>query len=91
MAYLNDIWHRTLVGLCFLTFATTTASLGWSQSLTWLGSLDNRLGSLSIALDVSPDGATCVGWSHNAAGRQHAFRWTHTGGMQDLGTLSIRG
>jgi probable HAF family extracellular repeat protein len=28
-----------------------------------------------------------VGWADNAAGQERAFRWTASGGMQDLGTL----
>jgi len=28
-----------------------------------------------------------VGWAENAAGQRRAFRWTASGGMQDLGTL----
>jgi probable HAF family extracellular repeat protein len=28
-----------------------------------------------------------VGWAYNAAGHYRAFRWTASGGMQDLGTL----
>jgi probable HAF family extracellular repeat protein len=29
-----------------------------------------------------------IGWSHTAAGTQHAFLWPVSGRMQDLGTLS---
>jgi probable HAF family extracellular repeat protein len=36
---------------------------------------------------VSADGAVVVGWAENAAGQWRAFRWTASGGMQDLGTL----
>jgi hypothetical protein len=104
------------------------ATVAWSQSLTWLGTLG---GSCSEAYGVSADGAVVVGeaqtpqgsgvpfagrrrvgcktsarwaaigaglgvfpptapwWSagsYNAAG-YGAFRWTASGGMQDLGTL----
>ncbi|GIV04528.1 MAG: hypothetical protein KatS3mg016_0103 [Fimbriimonadales bacterium] len=55
-----------------------------AQSLTWLGTLG---GGLSYANGVSSDGAVVVGWAHNASGLCRAFRWTSSGGMQDLGTL----
>ena len=51
------------------------ATVAWSQTLTWLG------GDWSWASGVSADGAVVVGSSG------HAFRWTASGGMQDLGTL----
>jgi probable HAF family extracellular repeat protein len=44
-------------------------------------------GEWSVASGVSADGAVVVGWSHDAAGNWRAFRWTASGGMQDLGTL----
>jgi probable HAF family extracellular repeat protein len=61
------------------------ATVAWSQSITWLGTLPG--GSSSEAWGVSADGAVVVGWSYNAAGYNRAFRWTVDGGMQDLGTL----
>jgi probable HAF family extracellular repeat protein len=60
------------------------ATVAWSQSITWLGTLG---GGGSKAYGVSADGSVVVGWSYNAAGYDHAFRWTASGGMQDLGTL----
>jgi probable HAF family extracellular repeat protein len=60
------------------------ATAGWSQSLTWLGTLG---GTWSGANGVSADGAVVVGWAYNAAGYWRAFRWTAATGMQDLGTL----
>jgi probable extracellular repeat, HAF family len=44
-------------------------------------------GGSSEAWGVSADGSVVVGWALNAAGRSRAFRWTASGGMQDLGTL----
>jgi uncharacterized membrane protein len=61
----------------------TTA--GWSQSLTWLGTLGS---DWSWANGVSADGlrgGRRVLQRHMAVVR--AFRWTAVGGMQDLGTL----
>jgi probable HAF family extracellular repeat protein len=40
----------------------------------------------SEAFGVSADGAVVVGWALNAAGFYRAFRWTASGGMEDLNT-----
>ncbi len=61
-----------------------TATVGWSQSLTWLGTLG---GYRSAARGVSADGAVVVGYTYNASYQWRAFRWTPATGMQDLGTL----
>jgi len=60
------------------------ATVAWSQTLTWLGTLG---GDWSEAIAVSADGSVVVGVAKNAAGQPRAFRWTRTGGMEDLGTL----
>ncbi len=57
------------------------ATTGWSQSLTWLGTLG---GDWSEAFGVSADGSVVVGWAENAAGWYRASRWTAAGGMEDL-------
>jgi probable HAF family extracellular repeat protein len=72
---------KALISACVMSLIATT---GWSQSITWLGTLG---GSESVALGVSADGTVVVGWSYNAAGQRRAFRWTASGGMRDLGTL----
>jgi probable HAF family extracellular repeat protein len=43
-------------------------------------------GSFSLA-DAVNDSGRVAGWSTTAAGELHAFSWTQTGGMVDLGTL----
>jgi probable HAF family extracellular repeat protein len=53
-----------------------------AQTLTWLGVLPG--GQSSWAGDVSADGTVVVGQSQAP---YHAFRWTPTNGVQDLGTL----
>ncbi len=49
--------------------------------LTWLGTLG---GGGSRATGVSADGSVVVGEAQNAAGQTRAFRWTASGGMEDL-------
>jgi probable HAF family extracellular repeat protein len=72
---------NALLSACVMSLIATA---GWSQSLTWLGTLG---GNQSEAYGVSADGSVVVGWAYNAAGQRRAFRWTASGGMQDLGTL----
>jgi probable HAF family extracellular repeat protein len=64
------------------TVASLVATAGWSQSLTWLGTLED--GRSSIALGVSANGGVVVGQYHNANDNPRAFRWTANGGMQEL-------
>jgi probable HAF family extracellular repeat protein len=79
--------HWAQNGLKALTSAwvlALLATVAWSQSITWLGTLG---GGGSGAFGVSADGSVVVGEAINAAGQSRAFRWTAAGGMQDLGTL----
>jgi probable HAF family extracellular repeat protein len=43
-------------------------------------------GCCSWAYGVSADGSVVVGWAENAATVWRAFRWTASGGMEDLNT-----
>jgi probable HAF family extracellular repeat protein len=72
-----------LYALLSASVLSLIATAGWSQSITWLGTLG---GGWSEAYGVSADGAVVVGYAY-AAGDWHAFRWMASGGMQDLGTL----
>ena len=75
---------KALLSACVLSLIATA---GWSQqpSLRWLGTLPG--GGSSEAYGVSADGAVVVGMASNAARQWRAFRWTASGGMQNLGTL----
>ena len=73
---------NALLSACVLSLIATA---GWSQSITWLGTLPG--GSESWAYGVSADGVVVVGWYYILAGQWRAFRWTASGGMQDLGVL----
>jgi probable HAF family extracellular repeat protein len=43
-------------------------------------------GNASWAWGVSADGSVVVGYAQNADGQWRAFRWTASGGMEDLNT-----
>jgi probable HAF family extracellular repeat protein len=75
---------KALTSACVLSLMATVA---WSQSLTWLGTLG---GNISSAHDVSADGSVVVGVAQDSNGFYRPFRWTPGGGMQDLGTLGGR-
>jgi probable HAF family extracellular repeat protein len=71
---------NALLSACVLSLIATVA---WSQSLTWLGTLG---GNGSRAYGVSANGSVVVGAALNAVGQWRAFRWQN-GAMQDLGML----
>jgi probable HAF family extracellular repeat protein len=75
---------KALISACVMSLIATA---GWSQSLTWLGTLG---GNISSAHDVSADGSVVVGVARDSNGFYRPFRWTPGGGMQDLGTLGGR-
>jgi len=78
MALLCGVSGVWMLSGCGGEGASAPPSVG--ASLRWLGTLPG--GSESRAYGVSTDGRVVVGVS---SGR--AFRWTASGGMQDLGTL----
>jgi probable HAF family extracellular repeat protein len=82
-AVLQDGGARFARVWSIVSASSLIATVGWSQTLTWLGTLG---GDLSRARSVSSDGSVVVGEARNAAGQNRAFRWQN-GVMQDLGTL----
>jgi probable HAF family extracellular repeat protein len=76
MKRVTQTMGRALVGAVVLAWMATVA---WSQSLTWLGTLG---GDWSEAFGVSADGSVVVGVAQNAAGYDRAFRWTAEGGWK---------
>jgi hypothetical protein len=60
MCYTQNRFNA-LLSACVMSLIATA---GWSQSLTWLGTLG---GNRSYAYGVSADGAVVVGWADNAA------------------------
>ena len=79
MCYTQNRFNA-LLSACVLSLIATA---GWSQSITWLGTLPG--GGRSEAYGVSANGAVVVGEVATAAGGR-AFRWQN-GFMQVLGTL----
>jgi probable HAF family extracellular repeat protein len=92
----SEGWSATGNGLIVVGFSTLPNGAVRAYRQQPIGGLQN-LGVLagntddpyywSEARDVSADGKTVVGRSIDAQGRLRAFRWTETGGMQDLGAL----
>ena len=80
-----QVVHSRFNALLSASVLSLVATVAWSQSLTWLGVLPG--GCCSDAWGVSANGTVVVGYAVNAAGQERAFRWTASGGMQDLGTL----
>ena len=80
-AVLQDGGARFARVWSIVSASSLIATVGWSQTLTWLGTLG---GDLSRARSVSSDGSVVVGMAFNAAGQNRAFRWTQAGGMEDL-------
>jgi probable HAF family extracellular repeat protein len=79
-AVLQDGGARFARVWSIVSASSLIATVGWSQTLTWLGTLG---GVWSEAYGVSADGSVVVGMAFNAAGQNRAFRWTQAG-MEDL-------
>jgi probable HAF family extracellular repeat protein len=65
------------------TAVSFVATVSWSQSLTWLGTLG---GGSSAAYGVSADGRVVVGEAQDF-GQIYAFRWSAENGAQNLNTV----
>ncbi len=77
---------RLLVALVILMMTLNPLAIFAQPTITNLGTLTG--GSLSIANGISADGTTIIGYSNfGEFSSNRAFRWTTSGGMQDLGTL----
>ena len=73
--------YRLMNALLSTAVISLMVTTGWSQTLTWLGTLG---GNWSYASAVSADGSVVVGRAYYAAGQYRAFRWTVSHGMEDL-------
>ncbi len=83
---------KVLVGDSSVDSTSAVHAFRWTQGGLFqdLGTLSNAGGDYdsSFAKDASYDGSVVVGWSSVVGvGPEHAFRWTHAGGMADLGVL----
>ena len=81
---------RTIVGYADAGFFTPYHAFRWTAATgaVDLGTLDtpNNATRLSFATGISEDGTVVVGYSQLAGGGgTHAFRWTQSGAMVDLG------
>jgi probable HAF family extracellular repeat protein len=77
-----------LLGVC-VVFLLATAT-GWSQYITWLvREWSYPLIRESRATGVSADGSVVVGWYYT--GYWYPFRWTASGGMQELSSYGYGG
>ena len=87
MKRVSTVFQNGVARFALVCAVVSTSSLlataGWSQSLTWLGSLG---GGFSTAWGVSSDGSVVVGVSVTSAYETRAFRWVN-GVMENLGTL----
>src|SRR5690606_36174062 len=65
-----------------------TEPFRWQDgSMISLGRLDNTRNRLTQATAVNGDGTVVVGWDQLAPTGISAWRWTQSGGIQDLGAL----
>lgn len=80
MARIRGAVPRLLLSLGLVGVAGSVAP---AQSITGLGFLPG--GSRSYASGISSDGSVVVGQATTSSFEGHAFRWTRSGGMQDLG------
>jgi len=82
---------HTIVGLASDARGIRQAAI-WMRGTEWrlLGSFPGNAGpcdaSLSQATGVNSDGQTVVGFAYSGCGSAHAFRWTESTGMVDLGS-----
>ena len=70
----NMLW----IGLC----ATSLAYAGGAPTLTWLGDMGTGYGEAHAVTNAG----VVAGWT-GISNPHHAFRWTATGGFEDLPTL----
>jgi probable HAF family extracellular repeat protein len=79
-----------LVALLALACSTTDGPLGVENVTTSSSAARSDLGTLggssSYAADINASNVV-VGWSETPGGTTHAFRWSASEGMVDLGTL----